>query len=317
MNSLLTIYCTTGKSAYPEAQFFLAECFGNGSLGLPVDHDKAFSLYHQASKQSHPSATYRTAVCYEVGAGTKRDATRAVQYFRKSAGLGDTAAMYKLGMILLNGLLSAPKNAREGISWLKRAAQQASEDCPHALHELGLLYEGRTEGTGNIIPDAAYAYDLFLKASQFGYAPSQYKLGLSYEYGLLNLPVDPRRSIAWYTRAAEQGDSEAELALSGWYLTGAEGVLKQSDTEAYLWSRKAADKGLAKAEYAVGYYSEHGVGVKIDVEESRRWYLRAASQGNKRALQRLKELKAYAAASRGNARRDFRKEKDSADCVIM
>lgn len=31
-----------------------------------------------------------------------------------------------------------------------------------------------------------------------------------------------------------------------------EGVLKQSDTEAYLWGRKAANKGLAKAEYAVG-----------------------------------------------------------------
>lgn len=28
--------------------------------------------------------------------------------------------------------------------------------------------------------------------------------------------------------------------------------MKQSDTEAYLWGRKAANKGLAKAEYAVG-----------------------------------------------------------------
>ena len=80
-------------------------------------------------------------------------------------------------------------------------------------------------------------------------------MGLSYEYGLLDLPVDARRSIAWYTKAAEKSDPEAELALSGWYLTGAELVLKQSDTEAYLWARKAADKGLAKAEYAVGYYS--------------------------------------------------------------
>ncbi|KAG5456183.1 MAG: hypothetical protein BJ554DRAFT_4141 [Olpidium bornovanus] len=88
-----------GRTAYPEAQFFLANCYGNGSLGLPVDHDKAFTLYVQASKQSHASATYRTAVCYELGAGTKRDHARAVQFYRKAAALGDTAAMYKFGMV--------------------------------------------------------------------------------------------------------------------------------------------------------------------------------------------------------------------------
>jgi TPR repeat protein len=142
----------SGRNAYPEAMFFLAECYGNGSLGLAVDHDKAFGLYVQASKQGHPAATYRAAVCYEVGAGTKRDHARAVQFYRKAAAHGDTAAMYKLGMILLNGLLNQPKNPREGVTWLKRAASQADETTPHALHEMGLLYEGKGETNGNIIP---------------------------------------------------------------------------------------------------------------------------------------------------------------------
>ena len=33
-------------------------------------------------------------------------------------------------------------------------------------------------------------------------------------------------------------------------------MLPQSDTEAYLWAKKAAEAGLAKAQYAVGYFSE-------------------------------------------------------------
>ncbi|KAF9188638.1 hypothetical protein BGZ50_001217 [Haplosporangium sp. Z 11] len=243
-----------GKPAYPDAQFFLANCYGNGSLGLQIDHDKAFNLYIQASKQNHPAATYRTAVCYELGAGTKRDHSRAVQFYRKAASLGDTAGMYKLGMVILKGLLGQQSNPREAITWLKRAAANADEDNPHALHELGLCFE--KAGIPTVIPDEAYARELFTQAAGYGYAPSQFKLGHCYEYGSLTCPVDPRRSIAWYTRAAEQGDAESELGLSGWYLTGAEGVLKQSDTEAYLWARKAADKGLARAEYAVGYYSE-------------------------------------------------------------
>lgn len=154
-----------------------------------------------------------------------------------------------------------------------------------------------------------------------GYAPSQYKLGLCFEYGLLELPIDPRRSIAWYSKAAAQGDPEAELALSGWYLTGAEGALPQSDTEAYLWARKSADKGLAKAEYAVAYYIENRIGIQVDAEEARKWYLRAASQGNKRAIQRLDEIKGYSQKPNSSSTRkgDWRKEKDAknGDCSLM
>ena len=58
-----------------------------------------------------------------------------------------------------------------------------------------------------------YAFELFSRASTLGHAPSQHRLGLSYEHGLLNLPIDSRRSIAWYTKAAEQGDADAELAV--------------------------------------------------------------------------------------------------------
>ncbi|KAJ3057276.1 hypothetical protein HK097_009935 [Rhizophlyctis rosea] len=312
----------TGKPGYPEAQFFLAECYGSGALGLRIDYEQAFKLYEKAAKQTHPAATYRSAVCYEVGAGTSRSSNRAMQYYRKAAVLQDTAAMYKLGKILIEGLLGQERNAREGVSWLNRAARQADESTPHALHELGLLYEGKGgEAVGNaIIPDPSYAYDLFSKAAQLGYAPSEYKLGLCYEYGLLNLPIDARRSIAWYTRAAEKGDPEAELALSGWYLTGAEGILKQSDQEAYLWARKAADKGLAKAEYAVGYYSENGVGVRPDLEEARRWYLRASGQGNKKAITRLREMRGEAIGGSGEGRRgDWRRDGKPKDgeCLIQ
>lgn len=306
-----------GKQGYPEAQFFLANCYGTGSMGLPTDAEKAFSLYVQGSKQNHPGCTFRAAVCYEVGAGTRRDKNHAMQFYRKAANLGDPIAMYKLGMILLKGFLGQPKNPREGISWLKRAAQQADEDHPHALHELGLCYE--KEGIPSVIPDLNYARELFSQAAQYGYAPSQFKLGQAYENGLLNCPVDPRRSIAWYSKAAEQGEVEAEFALSGWYLTGAEGILPQNDNEAYLWARKAADKGYAKAEYAVGYYTETGTGTKQDLEEAKKWYMRAAAQNYTRAMQRLTELK-YGGARpqqrRKHTRDDTKGGKDS-DCTIM
>ncbi|OCF31347.1 enzyme activator [Kwoniella heveanensis BCC8398] len=302
------------KEPYPDAQFFLANLYGTGQLGLQVDHEKAYYLYLMASKLNHPAATYRSAVCNEIGAGTRKDPNRAVLFYRKAAALGDTAAMYKLGMILLGGLLMQPRNPREAIVWLRRAASQADEDNPHALHELALLHERPSNGA--IVPhDINMARELFTQAAQLGYAPAQFKLGSCHEFGHLGCPIDPRRSIAWYTRAAEKGDSEAELALSGWYLTGSEGVLKQSDTEAYLWGRKAANKGLAKAEYAVGYYTEIGIGVKQDLDQAKRWYMRAAAQQHKRAMQRLTELN-NAKNPRGKGARPTRSDAQS-ECVVM
>lgn len=272
----------TQGDAYAEAQFFLANCHGTGFLGLPIDHERAYHLYLQAAKQNHPAASYRVAVCNEIGAGTRREPPRAFAFYRKAASLGDTAAMYKLGMVLLKGLLGQPRNAREAIAWLQRAAEQADEENPHALYELAMLYElpPAQDLIQVIAQDFGYSKELYTRAAHLGYAQAQFKLGQCYEYGSLTCPVDPRRSIAWYTRAAEKGESEAELALSGWYLTGSEGILKQSDSEAYLWARRAANKGLSKAEYAVGYYAEVGIGVKKDMELAKRWYMRAAGMLN-------------------------------------
>lgn len=73
-------------------------------------------------------------------------------WYKKAASLGETPAMFKLGrkyndflmhiltlsvgMIQWKGLLGQPRNPRDGIIWLKRAADQADENNQHALHEL-------------------------------------------------------------------------------------------------------------------------------------------------------------------------------------
>ncbi|QRW26970.1 chitin synthase regulatory factor [Rhizoctonia solani] len=286
---------TTGDT-FPDAQFFLANCYGTGMLGLQVDHEKAYHLYMQAAKQNHAAACYRVAVCNEIGAGTRKDPKHAFAFYKKAASLGDTAAMYKLGMIYLQGQLGQQKSPRDGVPWLRRAAEQADVENPHALHELGLLHE--QPGSQVVVHDEAYAKDLFTRAAQLGFVRSQFKLG------------------ARTSTAAQKGDAEAELALSGWYLTGSEGVLKQSDSEAYLWARRAANKGLSKAEYAVGYYAEVGIGLKVDVEFAKRWYMRAAAQGNKRAMARLTDLKRAGNRRVAPGARPTRAQANNEDCVI-
>lgn len=264
-----------------EAMFTLADANGKGLFGGEPNNKEAFTLYQSAAKLGHPAAAYRTAVCCEIGneegGGTRKDPLKAMQWYKRAAMLGDTPAMYKVGMILLKGLLGQPRNPREAISWLKRAAECADAENPHALHELGLLYQ--SAGPNDVIlRDEPYALQLFKQAADLGYKFSQYRMGCAHEYGLLGCQIDPRLSIMWYSKAAEQGEHQSELALSGWYLTGSDNVLGQNDTEAYLWARKAAMAGLAKAEYAMGYFTEMGIGVPSNMEDAKRWYWRAAGK---------------------------------------
>ncbi|KAK5145368.1 hypothetical protein LTR32_002878 [Rachicladosporium monterosium] len=319
------------SAGYPDAQFYLADCYGQGLLGLEVDTKEAFNMYQAAAKQGHPQAAYRTAVCCEMGpeegGGTRKDYAKAVQWYRRAAALGDIPAMYKLGIILLKGLLGQPRNVSESVTWLKRAAERADKDNPHALHELGTLYESSNttpDVRAKLLADDTYARELYLQAAALNYKFSQFRLGQAYEYGSLGIAIDHRASISWYSKAAAQGEHQAELALSGWYLTGAEGILGQSDTEAFLWARKAAgaEPPAGKALFAMGYFSEMGIGCAVSGEEARRWYGRAAAYKFPKALERLEELKKsgggknkVAPVNGKLARKD--QKRDEAECALM
>ena len=266
---------------YAEAVFYLGECHGTGQLGLAQDPGEAFKYYHSAAKSGHPEAAFRTGVCCEIGfegnGGTKRDPFRAVQWFEKAASLGNNSALYKMGMVTLKGELGQPVDRRKAIPYLKRAAELADVENPHALHQLAAIYEN-PEPNDSILRDDRYALQLYQQAADLGYKHSQHRLGCVYEYALLGEPRDARRSIYWYTHAAKQGQNEAMLALCGWYLTGAEPFLQQSDADCYGWAMKSASTGLAKAMHAVGHLTETGIGVAPNLEEAKAWYYRAAGK---------------------------------------
>ncbi|EIW71596.1 hypothetical protein TREMEDRAFT_27310 [Tremella mesenterica DSM 1558] len=272
---------------YPDAQYYLADCYANGigTVRGRQDFDRAFPLFVLAAKHGHPDACYRAGTCCEHGWGTRRESAKAVQFYKKAAVALHPGAMYRLGTAELNGTLGLTRRPKEGVKWLKRSAEHATEEYPHALHELALLHERGIENV--VFVDNDYAAELLAQAAELGYAPSAFKLGECYEYGKMGCPVDPALSIHYYNIAATQSHIDACFALTAWYLVGSPGVLPQSDTEAYLWAKKAAEMGLAKAQYAVGYFTETGIGTDADPQAAIKWYKMAAENGDRRAQKRL------------------------------
>ncbi|KAI7904120.1 uncharacterized protein BX663DRAFT_504034 [Cokeromyces recurvatus] len=296
---------------HAESQYYLGNLYASGLLNRKKgknEFDKAFPLFVQATKHHHADAAYRAAKCYEDGLGCRKDYAKAVQFYKKAATLSHPGAMYRLGVAEVNGELGISKNPRDGVKWLKRSAEAATNEYPHAIHELALLHE---KGIPNVVfVDLAYAISLYTQAADdFGYAPSAFRLGECYEYGKLECQPDPALSIHFYTIAAQQGHREACFALTAWYLVGSPNVLPQSDEDAYIWARRAAEKELPKAEYAVGYFTEVGIGVTKNPTEAMEWYKKAAEHGDKRAIQRLQGKQVEPKTKKKNGSQE--------DCIIM
>jgi len=115
-------------------------------------------------------------------------------------------------------------------------------------------------------------------------------MGHAYEFASPPFPFDPLLSVQYYSLASQQGEDEADMALSKWFLCGAEGAFDKDENLAYTFAEKAAKKGLATAQFALGYYAEVGVGTPNNPEAARKWYQKAAAQGNDDAQERLNAL---------------------------
>ena len=193
--SLLKRLADRGHAA---SQYFLADCYANGlgTVKNRQDFDRAYPLFVLAAKHGHPDAAYRAGTCCENGWGCRRESAKAVQFYRKAAAALHPGAMYRLGVGELNGELGLSKSPREGVKWLKRSAEHATAEFPHALHELALLHE---RGIDNVVfVDHEYSVELLAQASELGNAPSAYRLGECYEYGKMGCPQDPALSIHYY-----------------------------------------------------------------------------------------------------------------------
>jgi len=93
--------------------------------------------------------------------------------------------------------------------------------------------------------------------------------------------------------AAMAGDPAAAYEVATRFADG-RGVL-QNNEEAARWLQRAADKGLAPAQFRLGGLYEKGIGVKKDLVTARDLYLAAAEKGNGKAMHNLAVLYAEGA----------------------
>lgn len=112
-------------------------------------------------------------------------------------------------------------------------------------------------------------------------AAAQVRLGDRCYYGTWLVGADPEEAVAWYRKAALQGDAQGQARLGVCYARG-EGVPK-NHAEALNFSRKAAEQGDGDAQYRLGLCYKRGEGLPKDPVQAYKWLSLAAAGGNQAA----------------------------------
>jgi TPR repeat protein len=254
----------------PHAQFQMGDLYMNGH-GVGRDPAAAATWYRAAAQQGDAVAASNLGVLYASGRGVPQSDAEAVNWFRKAADAGDAGGENNLGSMYIAGR-GVEQSDVLGAKWLLSAAQHG---VPEAQYALGTLY-----ANGRGVPqDDAEAVKWLQAAAAQGYAPAQLALGKMYAAGA-GVPRDYAQAMRYF-RGANAPEAWYHLGLLYQQGLGA----PASDAEAVVWWLKAAERGSAEAQYAIGHLY-----LNRDPVAAYSWFALAAASGDKEGIAAMKSL---------------------------
>lgn len=147
------------------------------------------------------------------GKGVDADPSKAFNWFSKAAAQGNAEAEFYLGHILFNGL-GLPADKVAAIRHWQKAAAAGIGEAQYRLAHLQLQSaDTQAEGVALLQKVAAG------KASKLA-AQAACDLGNICAKGIHGVPLDMARAAEWYSRAAEGGNSRAQLVCAIMLLSG-------------------------------------------------------------------------------------------------
>ena len=276
---------------HPKAEFMKGMWLEFGKFGYRIDKREAYLAYRRAADKGYARAEYRIGMQYE----STNDTAKALKHYLKGVDMKDSASKYRLGMMTLLSQHGMPQDYQRGIDLIQQAAFTADENAPQGAYVYGMLLARELDRV--TVPEQYLPYDLndakmFIeKAAYLGFAKAQLKMAQAYELCQLGCEFEPALSLHYNALAARQGEAEADMAISKWFLCGYEGIFNKNEELAFTYAKRAAQTKMPTAEFAMGYFYEIGMYVPVDLRESESWYAKAAEHGNKDALGRIDSIR--------------------------
>ncbi|XP_030753370.1 protein sel-1 homolog 1 [Sitophilus oryzae] len=286
----------------PMAMAYLGKIYLDGSDEVEANNDTAFKYFKKASDLNNPVGLSGLGLMYLYGKGVEKDYDKAYKYFLAAADQGWVDGQLQLGNMHFGGL-GVKKDYKLANKYFSLASQSG-----HVLayYNLGQMH---AKGTG-MLRSCTTAVELFKNVAERGrwgellmQAHSDYRDGLPdqafIQYALLSelgyevaqsnaaFMLDRQevpmldthealvRALLYWSRAAAQGYSAAQVKLGDYYYYGL-GTSVDYETAASQYRIAAEQQHNAQAMFNLGYMHEQGLGLEKDVHLAKRCYDLAA-----------------------------------------
>jgi len=249
-------------------------------------------------------------------AGSQEERFKAAQWFFRAYERGNREAAFDIGELFGKGMF-ARSDWREAAGWYQKAAEAG---VAQACYRLGydLWRFGRTEEEkeqtlialqkGAELGDCDCAVLLGQVRFFRGSDPKQFErcfkdLWVSYgkgcgdalnsiRFGLVRRDLSmslKRKQFDEVTRRAKRGDHLCELRAGVFYLNGF--CVAPDARTAFSWMKKAAENGVAEAQYALSGMYKNGTGVEKDDLRSLYWLEASVKNGYDEGKEELLQMR--------------------------
>ncbi|EIE81150.1 hypothetical protein RO3G_05855 [Rhizopus delemar RA 99-880] len=319
-------YKTAAKNNNRAAQYLLGLVYYFGRLGLSRNPREAIQWIRQAAVAGYPYAQrvlgqfyqqegrnereairwYKRAAinkdmialdllgrCYQHGIGVEIDLHKALAYYAKAAEVKDSPHVYyaKMDQALLLQHLGRHLDAFKIHTDIVHDADPVRDKEPIEIAKLSLgRYHLRNDIQG-IPHNPALSFQLWTELVETTQHPDAfYWLGSCYDEGIPNVcDIDRSKAFLLFMTAAELGDVDSMFTVAGMMSNYA--VPHKGPADAFPWYQKAAEKGHARAMYALGLCFHKGIGMdQPDLDTALEWLERAAKQGVVEAMSQIAKI---------------------------
>ena len=288
------------------AFFALGEMYEYG-IGVKQDYKKALNYYHagwEYSQELQGKINFKLGDFSKNGKGTEQDFRGAEHYFRYGTRdhEEDSDCEYNLGLMYELGLV-VDRDVKKAIELYNKAIKfsEQFEEKEYILAKKKLEFLSRNkeknidnidlEKTHNLAleyyqkKDLQKAFELFTKSAENGNPEAQLALAKMYEKGEGCLK-DSFENLYWYSRTAKNGNLEAQLFLGDFYINGIE--LSKNFALAFEFFYLASENENPKAQCSIGIMYELGLGgVQQNSQKAFEYYKKSAEQNYEKAKEKL------------------------------
>ena len=283
---------TTAAQGNAYAQERLAGMYRYGK-GIEKNTDLSFELFHKAAEQGYAPAQVTLAWMYQNGEEIEKNLQEAFSQYKTEQGFdlaqhlaffwyhraaeqGLAYAQDNLAWMYQNGQ-GVKRNLQKARDWSQKAADQGYAPAQSLLAQIEKDINLATaihsielqKNSEEAIKQASEkAIKQYQKAAEQGYAYAQFQLAEMYQNGegieknrqeaFSRYKTEQKLDLAqylaffWYQKAAEQGLAEAQFQLALMYENGEEGVVEKNPQKAVDWYVKAAEPREKGRAYAQG-----------------------------------------------------------------